>query len=73
MSWAALTSGGKEPILSFQKAIDSGKEVRYLVTARLKNVDSYTTRTIPGQLPIRAQKSGQRQTGMNWSWEGFPK
>ena len=41
MSWAALTSGGKDSILSCQKAIDSGKDVRYLVTARPKNRDSY--------------------------------
>lgn len=41
MSWAALTSGGKDSILSCQKAIDSGKDVRYLVTARPKNRHSY--------------------------------
>lgn len=41
MSWAALTSGGKDSILSCQKAIDSGKDVQYLVTARPKNLDSY--------------------------------
>jgi diphthine-ammonia ligase len=41
MSWAALTSGGKDSILSCQKAIDSGKEVQFLVTARPKNPDSY--------------------------------
>jgi len=41
MAWAALTSGGKDSILSCQKAIDSGKEVRYMVTARPKNRNSY--------------------------------
>lgn len=41
MSWAALTSGGKDSVLACQKAIDSGKDVRYLVTARPKNRDSY--------------------------------
>ncbi|MGA2121226.1 MAG: diphthine--ammonia ligase [Methanoregula sp.] len=41
MSWAALTSGGKDSILSCQKAIDSGKDVQYLVTARPENRDSY--------------------------------
>jgi ABC transporter with metal-binding/Fe-S-binding domain ATP-binding protein len=41
MRWAALTSGGKDSILSVQKAIDSGKDVRYLVTARPENPDSY--------------------------------
>ncbi len=41
MTWASLTSGGKDSILSCQKAIDSGKVVRYMVTARPKNHDSY--------------------------------
>jgi diphthine-ammonia ligase len=41
MVWAALTSGGKDSILSCQKAIDSGRVVRYMVTARPKNRDSY--------------------------------
>jgi ABC transporter with metal-binding/Fe-S-binding domain ATP-binding protein len=41
MSWAALTSGGKDSILACQKAIDSGKNVGYLVTVRPKNRDSY--------------------------------
>jgi len=41
MSWAALTSGGKDSILSIQKAIDTGLDVRYLVTAIPENRDSY--------------------------------
>jgi ABC transporter with metal-binding/Fe-S-binding domain ATP-binding protein len=41
MVWAALTSGGKDSILSCQKAIDEGKVVRYMVTARPKNLNSY--------------------------------
>lgn len=41
MAWAALTSGGKDSILSCQKAIDSKKDVRYMVTVRPKNPDSY--------------------------------
>ncbi len=41
MAWAVLTSGGKDSILSCQKAIDSGKVVRYMVTARPNNLDSY--------------------------------
>lgn len=36
-----MTSGGKDSILSCQKALDGGKDVRYLVTARPKNPDSY--------------------------------
>lgn len=41
MSWAALTSGGKDSMLACQKAIDAGMDVRYLVTVRPKNPDSY--------------------------------
>jgi diphthine-ammonia ligase len=41
MSWAALTSGGKDSILSVQKAIDTGKDVEFMVTVRPKNRDSY--------------------------------
>jgi ABC transporter with metal-binding/Fe-S-binding domain ATP-binding protein len=41
MSWAALTSGGKDSILSIQKALDGGKDVEYIVTARPKNQNSY--------------------------------
>ena len=41
MSWAALTSGGKDSILSIQKAIDSGKDVEYMVTVHPENRDSY--------------------------------
>jgi ABC transporter with metal-binding/Fe-S-binding domain ATP-binding protein len=41
MSWAVLTSGGKDSVLSCQKAIDSGKVVRYMVTARPKNPHSF--------------------------------
>ncbi len=41
MGWAALTSGGKDSILSIQRAIDSDMEVDYLVTIRPRNPDSY--------------------------------
>jgi ABC transporter with metal-binding/Fe-S-binding domain ATP-binding protein len=41
VSWAALTSGGKDSILACQKAIDSGKDVKYLVTVRPENRESY--------------------------------
>ena len=41
MSWAALTSGGKDSVLACQYAIDSGKEVEFLVTVRPENRDSY--------------------------------
>jgi len=41
MSWASLTSGGKDSMLACQKAIDAGKDVRYLVTVRPNNSESY--------------------------------
>lgn len=60
MSWAALTSGGKDSILSCQKAIDSGKVVRYLVTARPKNRDSYMFHSANlDVVPVIAKVSGR--------------
>jgi diphthine-ammonia ligase len=41
MGYAALTSGGKDSILSIQKAIDAGMEVSHLVTVRPVNPDSF--------------------------------
>jgi diphthine-ammonia ligase len=41
MGYAALTSGGKDSILSIQKAIDRGMEVTHLVTVRPVNPDSF--------------------------------
>ena len=41
MSWASLTSGGKDSMLACQKAIDAGNDIRYLVTVRPKNRESY--------------------------------
>jgi len=59
MSWAALTSGGKDSILSRQKAIDSGKDVQYLVTARPKNRDSYMFHSANlDVVPVIAQVAG---------------
>ncbi len=59
MSWAALTSGGKDSILSCQKAIDSGKDVRYMVTARPENRDSYMFHSANlDAVPVIAQVGG---------------
>jgi ABC transporter with metal-binding/Fe-S-binding domain ATP-binding protein len=59
MSWAALTSGGKDSILSCQKAIDNGKEVRFMVTARPKNRDSYMFHSANlDAVPVIARVSG---------------
>lgn len=41
MGFAALTSGGKDSILSVQKAIDRGIQVSHLVTVRPENPDSF--------------------------------
>ncbi|HNX18378.1 MAG TPA: diphthine--ammonia ligase [Methanoregula sp.] len=41
MCWASLTSGGKDSVLACQKAIDAGYDVRYMVTVRPQNPDSY--------------------------------
>jgi diphthine-ammonia ligase len=41
MSWAALTSGGKDSILSIQKATDAGMDVEFMVTVYPENRDSY--------------------------------
>jgi diphthine-ammonia ligase len=61
MSWAALTSGGKDSILSCQKAIDSGKDLRYLVTARPKNRDSYMFHSANlDVVPVIAKVSGRK-------------
>ncbi len=59
MSWAALTSGGKDSILSCQKAIDSGKDVRYMVTARPENRDSYMFHSANlDAVPVMAKVAG---------------
>ncbi|MEN6342549.1 MAG: diphthine--ammonia ligase [Methanospirillum sp.] len=41
MVYAALSSGGKDSVLACQKAIDAGLDLRYLVTVRPKDPDSY--------------------------------
>lgn len=41
MSYAALTSGGKDSVLAIQKALDKGLDVRYIVTVLPKNPYSY--------------------------------
>jgi ABC transporter with metal-binding/Fe-S-binding domain ATP-binding protein len=41
MVYAALSSGGKDSVLACQKALDAGLEVRYLVTVRPADPDSY--------------------------------
>ncbi len=45
MTYAALTSGGKDSILAAQKAIDEGLDLQYLVCVRPGNPDSYMFHT----------------------------
>jgi diphthine-ammonia ligase len=59
MSWAALTSGGKDSILSCQKALDTNKQVKYLVTVRPKNRESYMFHSANlDAVPIIAEVAG---------------
>ena len=59
MGWAALTSGGKDSILACQRAIDAGKDVKYLVTVRPENRDSFMFHSANlDAVPVIAQVSG---------------
>jgi diphthamide synthase (EF-2-diphthine--ammonia ligase) len=71
MSWAALTSGGKDLILSCQKAIDSGKEVKYMVTACPKNLHSYVFHSANlDVVPVIARVAGMQYHWINLAGEG---
>ena len=59
MSWAALTSGGKDSILAVQKAIDAGMHVSHLVTVVPKNHESYMFHSANlSAVPIMAERCG---------------
>ena len=61
MSWAVLTSGGKDSILACQKAIDSGKEIEFLVTVRPENRESYMFHTANlDAVPVIARVAGMK-------------
>jgi len=61
MSWAALTSGGKDSILACQKAIDDNKEVEFLVTVRPDNPDSYMFHSANlDAVPVIARAAGMK-------------
>lgn len=65
MSWAALTSGGKDSILACQKAIDSGMDVQYLVTVLPENTDSYMFHSANlDAVPIIAKVAGMEFIGI---------
>ena len=59
MGFAALTSGGKDSILSVQKAIDQGIHVTHLVTVRPENPDSFMFHSSNlDAVPVIARLSG---------------
>jgi ABC transporter with metal-binding/Fe-S-binding domain ATP-binding protein len=59
MSWAALTSGGKDSILALQKALDIGMDVSYMVTVVPKNFDSYMFHSVNLEVvPVIAKRCG---------------
>lgn len=61
MSWAALTSGGKDSILAIQKALDRGMEVTHLVTVRPEDPESYMFHTSNlDAVPVIARLSGMK-------------
>lgn len=61
MSWAALTSGGKDSVLACQKAIDSGKRVDFLVTVRPENRNSYMFHSVNlDAVPVIARHAGMK-------------
>jgi ABC transporter with metal-binding/Fe-S-binding domain ATP-binding protein len=61
MSWAALTSGGKDSILACQKAIDAGKEVGFLVTVRPENRESFMFHSANlDAVPVIARVAGMK-------------
>ncbi len=61
MSWAVLTSGGKDSILACQKAIDAGKEVGFLVTVRPENRESFMFHSANlDAVPVIARVAGMK-------------
>ena len=59
MSWAALTSGGKDSILAVQKAVDAGMHVSHLVTVVPKNPESYMFHSANlAAVPVMAERCG---------------
>jgi len=59
MSWAALTSGGKDSILAVQKAVDAGMHVSHFVTVVVKNTESYMFHSANlAAVPVMAERCG---------------
>ena len=65
MTWAALTSGGKDSILALQKALDAGMDVPYMVTVVPENPDSYMFHSANlAAVPIIAKRCGMVYVGV---------
>ncbi|MDV0441692.1 diphthine--ammonia ligase [Methanorbis furvi] len=65
MTWAALTSGGKDSILALQKALDAGMDVTYMVTVVPKNPDSYMFHSANlAAVPVIAERCGLIYVGI---------
>lgn len=65
MTWAALTSGGKDSILALQKALDAGMDVSYMVTVVPENPDSYMFHAANlAAVPVIAERCGMTYVGI---------
>lgn len=65
MTWAALTSGGKDSILALQKALDNGLNVSHMVTVVPKNPDSYMFHAANlNAVPVIAERCGLVYVGI---------
>lgn len=65
MTWAALTSGGKDSILALQKALDAGMDVSYMVTVVPQNPDSYMFHSANlAAVPVIAGRCGMTYVGI---------
>lgn len=65
MSWAALTSGGKDSILAICKAIASGKCVSHMVCVIPENPDSYMFHSANlNAVPVMAERAGMQFIGI---------
>ena len=65
MTWAALTSGGKDSILALQKALDAGMDVSYMVTVVPDNPDSYMFHSVNlAAVPVIAERCGLTYIGI---------
>ncbi|MDR3102122.1 MAG: diphthine--ammonia ligase [Methanocalculaceae archaeon] len=70
MTWAVLTSGGKDSILALQKALDVGIDVSYMVTAIPENPDSYMFHSANlAAVPVIAERCSRTYVGIPTSGE----